>query len=81
MANLTIVVDDDILRRARVRATERGTSVNAVLAEHLAQYAGPDAAASALAEFLELAEAAGAGSGPGGRTWIRDELYDRPRLR
>ena len=81
MANLTIVVDEDVLRRARVRAAERGTSVNALLAEHLARYAGAGAEAIALADFLDLAETAGAGSGPHGRTWTRDELYDRPRIR
>ena len=81
MANLTIVVDDDVLRRARVRAAERGTSVNAVLAEHLSQYAGSSPAARALAEFVELATASRGGSGRGGRTWTRGELHDRPRLR
>jgi plasmid stability protein len=81
MSNLTIVVDDQVLRRARVRAAERGTSVNAALAEYLAHYAGSSSAADAMATFIELAEAAGAGSGPGGRTWSRDALYDRPRLR
>lgn len=81
MANLTVVLDDDILRRARVRAVERGTSVNAVVAEYLARYAGTSPAGMAMATFLELADAAGAGSGASGRTWTREELYDRPRLR
>jgi len=81
MANLTIVVDDDVLRRARIRAVERGTSVNAAVAEYLASYAGSSRAADAMMAFVELADAAEAGSGPGGRTWTRDELYDRPRLR
>lgn len=81
MANLTIVVDDEVLRRARIRAVERGTSVNAAVAEYLASYAGSSRAADAMTAFIELADAAEAGSGPGGRTWTRDELYDRPRLR
>lgn len=37
--NLTITVDSDVLKRARVRAIEEDTSVNAVLREHLATYA------------------------------------------
>jgi len=81
MANLTIVLDDDILRRARIRAVERGTSVNAAVAEYLASYAGSSRAADAIMTFIELADAADAGSGTGGRSWTRDELYDRPRLR
>jgi len=76
MANLTISVDDHVLQRARKRALERGTSVNAILNEYLEQYAGAGATASALEEFLGLAASIEAGSGPEGRTWTRDELYD-----
>jgi plasmid stability protein len=81
MANLTLAIDDDVLRRARVRAVERGSSVNAIVADFLARYAGSDPASAALATFLELADSAGAGSGAGGRSWTRDDLYDRSGLR
>lgn len=74
MGNLTITVDDELLRRARVRAVEQGTSVNAILREELARYAGDDAGDRADA-FLRIARASTASSGPGGRTWTRDELY------
>ncbi len=40
MANLTLTIDDDVLRRPRIRALERDTSVNAVVREFLASYAG-----------------------------------------
>lgn len=39
MANLTISVDDETLKRARIRAIEQGESVNRVLAERLREYA------------------------------------------
>lgn len=78
MANLTVTVDAQVLRRARIKALERGTSVNAVVSEYLERYAGAGATASALREFLELASSTSAGSGPAGRTWRRDDLYDRP---
>jgi hypothetical protein len=81
MANLTIVIDDGSLRRARKKAIDQGTSVNAVVGAWLEQYAGPDGAAAALADFLDLAAAAGASSGESGRTWTREDLYDRPDLR
>lgn len=81
MANLTVTIDARVLRRARSRALERGTSVNAVVSEYLAQYAGSSATAAALAGFLDLAASADAGSGERGRTWTREELHDRPRLR
>ena len=35
MANLTITIDDELLRRARLRALEQGTSVNALLRDYL----------------------------------------------
>ena len=81
MANLTITVNEAVLQRARARALEAGTSVNAILNQYLAHYAGPDTAADAVARFLDLASGVDAGSGPGGRTWTRDELYDRPNVR
>jgi hypothetical protein len=81
MANVTLTVSESVLRRARVRAVEQGTSVNAVLGEYLERYAGPNPAAEALASFSRLADALDAGSGPDGREWTRDELHDRATLR
>jgi hypothetical protein len=81
MANLTIVIDDGVLRRARKKAIDQGTSVNAIVGAYLEQYAGPDGAAAALADFLALAASAGGSSGEGGRTWTREDLYDRPDVR
>jgi hypothetical protein len=81
VANLTVVVDDDVLRRARRRALDEGTSVNAIVRERLAAYAGEDEAAAALARILALSGTTKSGSGPGGRTWTREELYDRTSLR
>jgi plasmid stability protein len=77
MTNLTLTVDEDVLRRARIRALELGTSVNALVREYLRQLAGRSTAAEGVAEFFEATRGAGAGSGPEGRAWTRDELYDR----
>ena len=81
MANLTVTLADDVLRRARLRALERGTSVNALVGDYLERFAGPDPASEALAAFLDLAETTASSSGEGGRSWTRDELYDRRVLR
>ena len=78
MANLTVVIDDQVLRRARIRALEHGTSVNALLRDYLAAYADADDATEAMREFVELANAANV---RGGATWTRDEVYDRPVMR
>ena len=40
MANLTITVDEQVLKRARIRALEDDTSVNALLRDYLEVYAG-----------------------------------------
>ncbi len=77
MANLTITVDDDTLKRARMRALEEDTSVNAVLREYLEEYAGNrreqiEAAKRILASSRDSASR----SGPGGRRWTREELYE-----
>lgn len=77
MTNLTLTVDEEILRRARIRALERGTSVNALVRDYLALLAGQSRAAEGVAEFLAAVEGAGASSGAEGRTWTRDELHDR----
>lgn len=81
MANLTLTIDEGVLRRARVRALEEGTSVNAVVRAHLERYAGDDESLDAVRVFLELARKSRASSGPGGRQWTREELYDRDRPR
>ena len=73
--NLTITVDDEVLRRARIRALTQGTSVNAVLRDFLESYAGSDVEAGARARLAALARESGASSGPGGRSWTRDDVY------
>lgn len=75
MANLTLVIDANILRRARIRALEQGTSVNAMVRDYLAGVAGESQATDAMAAYLVIVQEAGASSG--GRNWTRDELYDR----
>lgn len=77
MANLTLNIDDDVLRRARMRALEEGTSVNALVRDYLARLAHDAGQRTALQEFLAIAEASQASSGPEGRQWTRDELYER----
>lgn len=79
VANLTLSIDDELLRRARIRALEHDTSVNAVVREFLEDYAGTADAEVAMTELVALAQRSAASSGPGGRTWTREELYDRGR--
>ena len=77
MANLTITVEDRLLKLARMRALEDGTSVNAVLRTYLERYADVSDTARALRGFAQLATQSVGTSGPGGRAWVRDALQDR----
>jgi plasmid stability protein len=74
--NLTITIDDEVLRRARIRALQQGTSVNALLREFLESYAGSDAETQARRRLAALARESTASSGAAGRTWKRTEIYD-----
>lgn len=73
--NLTITIDDEVLRRARMRALSQGTSVNAVLREFLESYAGSNVESTARKRLAEIARRSTASSGPAGRTWTRDDVY------
>lgn len=77
MANLTLTIDERLLKRARVRALEQDTSVNALVRSYLEDYVGRNPHEQGLAGFLALTETIDAGSGPGGRGWTREELYER----
>lgn len=74
MTNVTIVIDEEVLRRARVRAAGQGTSVNAVLRDELKRYAAGDGANRAADRFLALARRKPGRSTPGPR-WTREDLY------
>lgn len=76
MGNVTLAIDDEVLRKARIRALEQHTTVNAVIRRYLESFAA-DEPERAVTEFLSLAEHSRASSGPEGRTWTRDELYER----
>lgn len=75
VANLTITVPDDILRRARARAAREGVTVSSVLRAELARYVDDDAlVGSAWDRFVEIAERAGGRSTAGRRRWTREEI-------
>jgi plasmid stability protein len=77
MSNLTITLEDELLRRARMRALAQGTSVNAVLRAYLEAYVGHDGRAEARRRLVELAKKTRSGSGGSGRNWTRDDLHER----
>lgn len=76
MANLTIAIDDDVLRQARIRALELDTSVNSLLRDYLEAFAGAGRMAArerVVSGAAELSQPRNLGS----RDWTRDELHER----
>lgn len=77
MTNLTVSIDEGLLKRARIRALERDTSVNALVRGYLEDLAGQTPPQDGVRALLALARQSDCGSGPGGRGWTRDELHER----
>lgn len=79
MATLTLSVDPQVLRQARIRALKRGESVNKYLGEQLERYAGLEAS-DVVFDLLSIAREHPATSAPdsatGQRGWRREDLYD-----
>ena len=80
MTNLTLVINDEVLHRARVRATTEGTSVNAEVREFIQRYADSDDLArkknDATQWLVDLSMRSPTG-GLEGRTWVREDLHER----
>jgi hypothetical protein len=76
MANLTIAIDPETLKKARLRATREGSTVNKLLREFLESYVDArNEQVSAVRNIIALAKKTH--SGHVGKRWTRDELYDR----
>lgn len=78
MKNITVSVDDDVYRRARVKAAERDTSVSALVKQYLAALARDEGTFERLArEENELR--ARIKDFSAGERLPRDELHERGR--
>lgn len=78
MKNITLAVDADVLDRVRRHAAQVGTSVNAIVREHLARVARDSDAERkdrAHRRLMELIDGSTAEVGP--ITWTRDDIHDR----
>lgn len=76
MTKLTIAMDERVLERARSRASQQGTSLDALLRSYVETYAGGEEdREQAVKNLLDLSRKTDGGSG--GRRWTRDELYER----
>jgi len=76
MTNLTISIDDTLLRNARARALREGTSISARIREFLAAYAAEDSRQQQAAQdFIAAARRSKASSR--GVAWNREEIHER----
>lgn len=76
MTKLTIAMDERVLERARSRASQQGTSLDALLRSYVEAYAGGEEnREQAVKNLLDLSRKTDGGSG--GRRWTRDELHER----
>lgn len=74
--NLTIAIDDDVFKQARLRALVEGTSVEAVLRSFLESYADArEGEQTAIADLITLSLESAAGRGAA--IWTRDEIHER----
>lgn len=74
-ANLTLQLDEDVIRRAKIVAAKRGTSVSGLVARDLGELVDQDARyEAAMRRAREILVSATA---RGGRSWRRDELHER----
>lgn len=79
MTNLTLSLDDELLRAARVKAAQQGTSVNEICRRAIAEFAGLDDDPAAFLARLQAVAARKSTPGPVGR---RADWYDESgRLR
>lgn len=87
MANLTIAIDDELLRAARIKAVAEGTSVNEVCRRAIERYARPevddiDARIATLRAIARKTKASPAGEPiwPGREAFYEEVLRERGLL-
>lgn len=72
--NLTVQLDEDTIRQAKILAAKRGTSVSGLVARELEQLVAQDARYEEARR--RAAEVIAQAASRGGRTWRRDDLYE-----
>ena len=77
MKNITVTVDDETYRRARIKAAERDTSVSALVKQFLNELSGEDDFDRLWRKEQELRKQIR--NFDGGDRLSRDEMYERRR--
>ena len=79
--NVTLSVDEEIVKKVRKIAMDRDTTLTAMVREYLTSVANSDSVdrKEQVARLMRSSERLSRDMGP--RTWTRDDLYDRKVLR
>lgn len=77
MRNITLAIDDDVLRKVRKLAIDQDTTLNALVRDYLTQLAnrGDLAAEEIIAQLKKSFDSAAIRVGS--RSWTRDDLHAR----
>lgn len=75
--NITLSVPDDLVRRVKVLAAQRDTSVSAIVTDLLTELVDSGASYEAVWGAEEAVMASGTGMHVGPIAWDRDELHQR----
>jgi hypothetical protein len=73
--NVTLSIDDEVMAEARRRAEKMGTSVNQLIRDYLAEFAGQGEREALVDEFLRLSQMAHGDSK--GWKFNREEIHER----
>lgn len=73
--NLTVQLDETVIRQAKVLAAKRGTSVSGLVAQELTRLVAEDERYEAA--WRRARRAMGDATGRGGRRWSREDLHQR----
>ena len=76
MTNVTLSIDEEDLRQARVLALQQGSSLNAVIREFLESYIGRTKHFQDLTERI-IQQAECSQYHGEGKKWTREQLYER----
>lgn len=76
---ITFSIDDEIVKKVRKIATDKNTTLTAMVRDYLTSIVKSDAPArkADADKLMETFEKVSRDMGP--RTWSREDLYDRPR--
>jgi hypothetical protein len=79
--NVTLSVDEEIVKKVRKIAMDRDTTLTAMVRDYLTSVANSDSVdrKEQVARLMRSVERSSRHMGP--RTWTRDDLYDRKVLR